>query len=110
MSEVIKAIKHVYYLNNGAAYDRVALQVLAAYKRGGPAMVTSLLQTPELYADPCAKVFRELLKVRTVKPAGKMFSFCQPKRGSAPEWIKDHGWRINRWPDFLPYIHPTETK
>lgn len=106
MSDVIKAIKHVYYLNNGAAYDKTALQVLAAYKRGGPVAVTSLLQTPELHADPCAKLFRELLKVKTVSRT--IFGFCQPKRDqSAPEWVGGHGWRLKKWPGIMPYIHPT---
>lgn len=108
MSEVIKAIKHVYYLNNGPKYDAVALQVLACYKRGGPVLVTSFLQTPEMRDDPCAKIFREQLKIRT--PSNNIFSFCQPKRDRAPDWVKDHGWRINRWPSFLPYIHPKETE
>lgn len=111
MSAVISAIKQVYYMNNGAAYDKVALQVLALYKRGGPHMVTAFLQTKEMQADPCAKLFREILKIKTINSSTKMFSFCQPKPGGgSPEWGTNHGWRINKWPTTMPYIHPTPTK
>ena len=106
MSAVIDSIKQVYYLNNGPEYDKVALLVLNTYKRGGRQAVVSLLQTPEYKGDPCAKIFREILRVKTVS---NMFSFCQDKPNqSAPEWIGVHGWRLQKWPGFNPYIHPRD--
>jgi hypothetical protein len=94
----------------GKAYDKTLLMVLQAYRRGGAAMVVSLLQTPELYGDPCAAALRECINLKGSKGGGPVFSFCQPKRGGAPAWIKDHGWRVKKWPSFLPYIYPTATK
>ena len=110
MSNVPSAIRYMYSLNMGEVYDKTLLKVLEYYRRGGANMVVSLLQTPEMYADPCAKALREYIGIKGSKGGSPMFSFCQTKRDRAPDWIKDHGWRINRWPDFLPYIHPTETK
>jgi hypothetical protein len=108
VSDVISAIKQVYYLNGGKPYDLIAYRVLQSYKRGGRDAVVSLLQSPELKGDSCAKIFREILHIRMPNPS-MMFSFCQAKRNPAPDWIKDHGWRVKKWPDFLPYIHPKST-
>ncbi len=111
MSDVIDAIKRVYYLNNGKDYDRVALLVLQTYKRGGRQAVTSLLQHPEYRDDPCAKIFREYLRIKTISRANAIFSFCKPQPNSdAPAWVGGHGWRLKRWPGQEKYIHPTPTK
>ena len=111
MRNVADAIRYVYSLDMGKAYDKTLLTVLQAYRRGGAAMVVSLLQTPEMYGDPCAKALREFIGVKGSKGGSRVFSFCQNKRDqSAPEWVDSHGWRVKKWPSFLPYIHPTATK
>jgi hypothetical protein len=108
MSDVLSALKIVYSHDYGKDYDKVCMFVLQAYKRGGRKSVVSLLQAPEYKADPCAKLFRELLRVKTVS-GQHMFKLCQARRSQPPpDWIKDHGWRINRWPEFLPYIPPKQ--
>lgn len=108
MSQIIDAVKHVYYLNNGKEYDAVAMSVLQAYKRGGPNMATGLLQSPELHDDPAAKIMREYLGIKSVRPSKVIFSYCQPRRGGgAPEWGSRHAYRLNKWPSLTPYIHPT---
>ena len=110
MSDVPAAIKYVYSLDMGKAYDKTLLVVLQAYRRGGAAMVVSLLQTPELYGDPCAAALREYLDIKGSKGGNPLFYYCQPKRGGAPSWVKDHGWRVKKWTSFTPYIQPTPTK
>jgi hypothetical protein len=112
MSDVPNAIRYIYSLDMGKAYDKTLLTVLHAYRRGGAAMVVSLLQTPEMYGDPCAKALREFLGVKGSKGGSPMFSFCQSKRsgGGAPFWVKDHGWRVKKWTSFTPYIQPTPVK
>ena len=110
MSDVPAAIKYVYSLDMGKVYDKTLLVVLQAYRRGGAAMVESLLQTPDMYADPCARAMREFLGIKGNKGGNPLFSVCQPKRGGAPAWIKDHGWRVKKWPSFMPYIQPTYVK
>lgn len=108
LGHILDAAKHVYYLNHGKEYDRVALDVIRAFKRGGPDMVVSYLKSPELYADPAAKIMREYLGIRVQRPNKALFFFCQPKvGGGAPEWGGNHGWRVRKWPEFSPYIHPT---
>jgi hypothetical protein len=109
VSDVISALKKVYAHDYGIDYDKVCMEVLQAYKRGGRSLVVSYLSAPENREDPCAKLFRELLHVRTHSP--RMFSFCQTKLPqAAPDWIKDHGWRVKKWPDFMPYIPPRQPK
>lgn len=108
MSRIVDAVKHVYYLHNGREYDKVALAVLRAYKRGGPDMAMNLLKSPELHDNPAAKIMREYLGIKSVRPGRVMFFFCQPKiGGGSPEWGGNHGWRVKKWPEFTPYIHPT---
>lgn len=112
MNDIFAAIKYVYYLNNGPAYDKVALAVLKTYQnaeaRNKRRAVESLLTSPEYLDDPCAKIFRERLHIKSSRPSAVMFSYCMPKvGGGAPEWVGDHGWRLKKWPEVSPYIKPT---
>jgi hypothetical protein len=123
MIDVLSALQQMYYLDRGKAHDAILLACLREYNRGAreaarigkpklakvkaSARVVALLKAYE--DDPCAVALREMLGIKK-EVVGKVFRQCQARRMNAPDWINPHGWRIKKWPSFLPYIHPTATK
>lgn len=112
MIDILSAVKQVYAMDMGTQYDATLLAIVRAYNLGGKkgrASAIALLQSERYCADPCAAILREILGIKK-EVTGKVFNQCQWKRATAPDWVGPHGWRIKKWPSFMPYIQPTPVK